>query len=282
MCDAVRYLLHAFHVRTTLLNVAHMYISRTHMFNSLQYLAVSNLDAATFQVTYQLKILTTALFSVWMLGRTLRQRQWGALVLLTCGVALVQLSSSDQAQAVKKDGSAKSSATTSSALIGLIAVLCACCISGAAGVYFEKILKQSGSKIASRPVKSKTSEKYDGGNTTMASSENFPLVGSTKASTFTAPRNITVLPPSRHLSPASTASSLWARNVQLATFGTLLATLIMLWQDGRAVTEHGMLYGYTSITWWVVWCQAIGGLIVALVVKYADNILKGISVAGVA
>lgn len=43
------------------------------------------------QVTYQLKILTTALFSVSMLGRRLGVYQWLSLLILMAGVTLVQV-----------------------------------------------------------------------------------------------------------------------------------------------------------------------------------------------
>lgn len=59
--------------------------------NFLLYVALEHLDAGTYMVTYQLKILTTALFTVLMLKRRLSVIQWFALALLAGGVAIVQL-----------------------------------------------------------------------------------------------------------------------------------------------------------------------------------------------
>jgi UDP-sugar transporter A1/2/3 len=99
--------------------------------NNLLYVALSYLDAATFQVSYQLKILTTALFSVVMLGKRLSIQKWFSLTVLTVAVALAQVPS----------GGASAFSWHSSTWKGLVAVICACCTSGFSGVYFEKILK---------------------------------------------------------------------------------------------------------------------------------------------
>lgn len=65
--------------------------------NNLQYVAASNLDVATFQVTYQMKILTTAFFSVLMLGKRLSSTKWLSLLLLAVGVGIVQIQSTGHA-----------------------------------------------------------------------------------------------------------------------------------------------------------------------------------------
>uniref|UniRef100_A0A3Q2YT26 Solute carrier family 35 member A3b n=1 Tax=Hippocampus comes TaxID=109280 RepID=A0A3Q2YT26_HIPCM len=69
--------------------------------------------------------------------------------------------------------------------------------------------------------------------------------------------------------------SLWVRNVQLGLFGFVFSTLGMMVYDGERVAQSGMFQGYNKITCTVVVLQALGGLVVALVMKYADNILKG-------
>ncbi|CAN0470413.1 unnamed protein product, partial [Laminaria digitata] len=102
--------------------------------NNLNYIAVSNLDGPTFQLLYQLKILTTALFSVLMLKRVLLLKQWGALAMLAIGVGLVQVSGS------KDEDDKEESGDRQDPLMGLAAVLMACCTSGFAGVYFEKVI----------------------------------------------------------------------------------------------------------------------------------------------
>ncbi|XP_050952929.1 solute carrier family 35 member A3b isoform X1 [Labeo rohita] len=176
--------------------------------NNLLYVALSNLDAATYQVTYQLKILTTALFSVSMLGKKLGIYQWLSLVILMTGIALVQWPTEVTSSTKELD------LTTGSQLMGLLAVLVACFSSGFAGVYFEKILKES-------------------------------------------------------------KQSVWIRNIQLGVFGLIFGLGGVFAYDGERVQENGFFQGYTSLTWTVVALQALGGLVIAAVIKYADNILKG-------
>uniref|UniRef100_A0A3B1IE91 Solute carrier family 35 member A3b n=1 Tax=Astyanax mexicanus TaxID=7994 RepID=A0A3B1IE91_ASTMX len=103
---------------------------------------------------------------------------------------------------------------TGSQFVGLLAVLVACFSSGFAGVYFEKILKE-------------------------------------------------------------TKQSVWIRNIQLGLFGLVFGVMGMLAYDGKRIKENGIFQGYNKVTYAVVLLQALGGLVIAAVIKYADNILKG-------
>ncbi|TID15294.1 nucleotide-sugar transporter [Venturia nashicola] len=179
--------------------------------NSLQYIAVSNLDAATFQVTYQLKILTTAIFSVTMLKRSLTVKKWISLVLLMAGVAIVQMPVGTGSTASKD----KVAHPEMNKAMGMIAVFIACAISGLAGVYFEKVLKDS------------------------------------------------------------TQVTLWVRNVQLSFYSLFPALFIgVIFKDGANISRDGFFVGYNWVVWTAITFQACGGLLVALVVNYADNIAK--------
>mmetsp|Transcript_97081 Transcript_97081/g.257958 ORF Transcript_97081/g.257958 Transcript_97081/m.257958 type:complete len:404 (-) Transcript_97081:77-1288(-) len=69
-------------------------------------------------------------------------------------------------------------------------------------------------------------------------------------------------------------ASLWVRNIQLALSGLLFSAIIAWRADGAAIKQNGVFQGYNTTVWAVVFCQALGGLLVAAVMKYADNILK--------
>ncbi|OXB71196.1 UNVERIFIED_CONTAM: hypothetical protein H355_013271, partial [Colinus virginianus] len=74
-------------------------------------------------------------------------------------------------------------------------------------------------------------------------------------------------------------ASIWVRNAQLGAAGTLVGLCAVLAADGRAVAAVGFFHGYTAAVWAVVVNQAAGGLLVAVVVRYADNIVKGFATA---
>lgn len=205
--------------------------------NNLQYVAVSNLHAATYQVTYQLKILSTALLSVCLLGRQLSRTKWLALVVLTAGVAAVQLSElgdtsplststesktpkvpEEEAAIIEQQEAATADVVASSvnAVVGLGATLLATLSSGCAGVYFEKMLK------------------------------------------------------------GRSDLTLWQRNTQLGLYSIIigLAAIVTTPTSRHQVLESGFFYGYTNLTFVNLAVQAFGGLIIAVVIKFADNILK--------
>ncbi|KAG9318738.1 nucleotide-sugar transporter-domain-containing protein [Chiua virens] len=117
--------------------------------NSLQFVAIGNLPVASFQVAYQMKILTTAAFSVLLLRRKLSPTKWLSLFFLAIGVGIVQVqtSSSNVGTREIRVGSAHDAAPLHvhimSPLKGFGAVTAACFTSGLAGVYFEMVLKNS-------------------------------------------------------------------------------------------------------------------------------------------
>ncbi|KAL3815624.1 hypothetical protein ACHAXA_007156, partial [Cyclostephanos tholiformis] len=101
--------------------------------NNLLFLAFR--DAAVFQVAYQLKVLATAYFSVLLLKKELSRHQVVALVLLSMGVALLELD--------RTENTSNSSSQVQRRWIGMLAVLGASCTSGAGCVCFEYIIKTS-------------------------------------------------------------------------------------------------------------------------------------------
>ena len=203
--------------------------------NSLLYLALSNLTAPVFQVTYQAKLVTTAIVSVIMLNRKYSVQQWICLVGLSIGVAIVVLGEGGGKKDEKKeeDNKAEQSIT-----VGLFAVTVACMSSALAGVYFEKVVKTPSSGTKNQNAK--------------------PV-------------------------------SVWMRNIQLAFF-TIITAMMQNWYStyvaagkndassaSAAAANQSYFHGFTGWVWVLVWLQAGGGLLVAAIIKYADNVLKGLA-----
>ena len=110
--------------------------------NLLTYVGLGALEGSTYAILVQLKLLTTAVFAVVMLGKKLWSYQWRALLLLFVGVVLVQLKPADSESAVAAEAGGWMG-MSAEAVQGTAAVLGVAVLSGLAGVYFEWMLKGS-------------------------------------------------------------------------------------------------------------------------------------------
>eukprot|EP00934_Nitzschia_sp_Nitz4_P000534 Nitzschia sp. Nitz4//scaffold482_size5428//1374//3338//NITZ4_009225-RA/size5428-processed-gene-0.3-mRNA-1//-1//CDS//3329552875//534//frame0 len=188
--------------------------------NNLLFVALSNLPVPLYQVTNQGKLITTALCSRYLLQKKISWWQYTALALLAVGVALVNMGAASSSNH-------KETTTTMTVeqnqFLGFMAILISCFTSGFAGVYFEKLLKQS-------------NDNRNQGQTI----------------------------------------SVYVRNCQLAFWSIGLGTIpILATHDFHKILQNGLFQGYNPIVWTVIVFQALTGLIVALVMKYGDTILKG-------
>lgn len=73
--------------------------------------------------------------------------------------------------------------------------------------------------------------------------------------------------------------SLWARNTQICSISLVLAILAAL-KDSDHIVQKGFFHGYSPLVWGVVLLQALGGLLVSIVVKQTDSVVKGFASSG--
>jgi len=182
--------------------------------NILGFLSLKYIDAATFAIIAQMKVFTTAIFSVVILNRRLHLRKWRALLTLTLGVVLI--SHEAMPKAVGKDGDAKMRLAYVEYLFGLAASFGDVALSGFVSIYFEKVLKS-------------------------------------KTETY----------------------SVWDRNFQLAFWSIIIYTPIMLYDNPRRPFQ-----GWTAMAGVCAFVGGVGGVLVALSIKYADSIMKTIATTG--
>jgi len=69
--------------------------------------------------------------------------------------------------------------------------------------------------------------------------------------------------------------SIWVRNIHLSFIGVGLASAIAFTTEAELIHESGFFAGYGLIVWLFVGLNAGGGLLIAAVIMYTDNILKG-------
>lgn len=208
--------------------------------------------------------------------------KWISLFLLTAGVAIVQLegiwhwNGIEGAEAVKVEVK-----EIGDARIGLLAILAACLSSGLAGGWFEYVLK---TPTAPPPMDSLPATPSSAKSSSLSNSNSIRK------------RNVSPPPstPSAPVSPSKSAEprlelrpdspSLWARNLQLSVPSLLFSFigLLLSFSDSslhliimNLFWNGAIVQGFTPLVWIVVLNQALGGLLVAMVIRETDGVAKG-------
>jgi UDP-sugar transporter A1/2/3 len=183
--------------------------------NMFALVAYDYVDVATYQIVYQLKIITTAMFMLVLLHRRFSVVQWCAMFALMAGVAICSYSRLPATADVHVD-----EAAASKRFIGICVMLGLAVNSGLAAAYFERVMKSH-----------------------------------------------------KAIATQQTLDPLWTRNLQLSAI-SVGVTCVDLVRNLGEVWANGFFYGFHPAVVAVIFLQAVGGLTIAAVVRYSDNIVK--------
>ena len=213
--------------------------------NNLQFVAATHLGAELLQLLYQTKTLSTAIFGVVILAKQLRCNQWCALMVLVVGVVLAQSSQSKKGGGLYKGN----------AMVGVTAAL---------GVSICSVLATPQSLLRSIYRACQLFR-------TLLPLSVCVCTHGTCAQGFASVYLERILKGDK--------TSIWVRNVQLCLFSIPLQFLAVYQRDWEKVQSQGWMVGFCPSTWAVVCMFAFGGLLVAIVIRFADNNLKNLAMA---
>ncbi|KAK6036126.1 Nucleotide-sugar transporter [Cooperia oncophora] len=69
-------------------------------------------------------------------------------------------------------------------------------------------------------------------------------------------------------------TSVWMQNIRLALIGIPISVMSMWIYEGKQIYEDGFFRGWDVMVVSLTVLNSIGGLLISIVIKYADNILK--------
>lgn len=214
--------------------------------NYLNLSAVVLLDGVTFNVLNQTKIIWTAVLVYWMLGRAQTRMQVLALAIL-CGAAVVMTVPSSKAKmnAAASGSSSDSYAATNDHDQEADAAI----LSGVYQALTAAVLSALAGTIIQRALQMQKRNAY------MVTME-LSVVGQLMLVVW------------------ALGASLWSRS----SFGERHDTPTALHNRQLAETEPGVWSGWTPMTFFALFCQAIGGVIVGFVIKHCGNVQKSFAV----
>lgn len=231
--------------------------------NIMLYVGYANLEAAIGMVTYQTKVIFTALCSVLLLGRRLSLNQWLSVAILAVGIVCVQGIFDHKAPPVQAH--ARAPVITDAPLI----------------------TKHHGHSVGG-------GRRPHAGSAVSAASSVPPATGRLLLAAAAADGHTSSVPlgiAAMLLASACTSfasvyfekmlksdskPNLWLRNIQLAGYSSIIAVMSLYFAEKP---PQGWFHNFGFNAWLSVWTNALGGLLVAVTIKYADNILRGFAQA---